>query len=159
MNVSSSGKTMIKGFEGFRLVVYNDGAGNLTAGYGHKIVPGDGLKEGDSISQMQADAFFNSDIANVEKAVNNLPKISNINQNQFDAICSLCYNVGTKPVTDSNNGLYKALNKNTFVQAEVVIGFTYTKMNGKRTQALVDRRNTELNLFLGTFGVTYISMN
>lgn len=158
MTVSSSGKTMIKGFEGLRLTVYDDGAGNLTVGYGHKVVSGDNLKSGDTISQQKADAFFSSDIQVAENAINKLPKISKITQDQFDAIASLVFNVGTKPVTDTNNDLYKALNKDTFVQSEVVTGFTYTKVNGVRNKGLVDRRNKELNLFFGTSNVEYITM-
>lgn len=78
MNVSNSGKTKIKGFEGLRLDVYDDGAGHLTVGYGHKIVSSDNLKAGDRISQQQADTFFNADIKVVENAINTLPKISKI---------------------------------------------------------------------------------
>lgn len=159
MKVSTSGKNMIKGFESLRLDVYDDGAGHLTVGYGHKIVSSDNLKAGDSITQARADSLFNTDISAVEKSVNTLPKLSKISQDQFDAISSLVFNVGPKPVTDKNNDLYKALNKDTFVESEIVTGFTYTKVNGVRNEGLVKRRNAELNLFLGTKDVEYITMN
>lgn len=156
MQVSNAGKELIKKHEKRRKEVYDDGYGNLTVGYGHKVLPEDDLVEGQEISDERIDDFFTSDIAKVEKYVNTLPKISKLSQNQFDAISSLVFNVGQEPVVDKNNDLYKALNKDVFVKDEIVVGFTYT-MGGE--SALVKRRNDELNMFFRTEGTVYITMN
>ena len=38
LKTSELGKNEIKRHEGLRLTAYDDGAGNLTIGYGHKVV-------------------------------------------------------------------------------------------------------------------------
>lgn len=124
MKVSNAGKEFIKSFEKFVEHIYDDGFGNLTIGYGHLVTDEDNLTMGQTISESEAEAFFRSDIARTEGYVNTLPKISRITQNQFDAISSFIFNSGPTPVTDKDNDLYKALNKNTFVKEEIVIGFT-----------------------------------
>ena len=43
MKISSLGLEAIKKFEGFRAKAYDDVAGKKTIGYGHLIVPGDGV--------------------------------------------------------------------------------------------------------------------
>ncbi len=158
MITSTTGKNLIKFYEDCKLYVYEDDAGYLTIGYGHKVVPTDNLKEGDETSEERAGNLFKLDVAYAADYVNTLPKLSLLTQNQFDAIVSLVYNVGPAPVIDTSNDLYIALNKNTFVQSEIVTGFTYTRVNGERVQGLVNRRNAELNLFFGTSNVEYIAM-
>jgi len=170
MNVSSSGKTFIKEHECIGgkpdLTVYEDVAGYPTVGYGHKVTSADKLELGDKITKKRADSLFTSDISSFEEAANTLPKLSKMNQDQFDAVISLIFNVGKDPVQVTTNDLYVALNDNntykkpisSSCKKAVVKGFTYTKAGGKRLQALVDRRNDELNLFLGTDSVVYITM-
>lgn len=48
--------------EGRRRDVYTDTRGFLTVGIGHKVLPTDGLKRGDIISDDQIAAFFEKDI-------------------------------------------------------------------------------------------------
>lgn len=50
MTVNTTGKNFIKEWEGVRLTIYKDVGGNLTVGYGHKVVAADNLKEGDTIT-------------------------------------------------------------------------------------------------------------
>lgn len=167
MNVNTEGKDFIKNWEGLKLTVYKDAGGNLTVGYGHKVVSADKLKEGDKITQAKADTFFTSDLAVVEAAINKHPKVSKMTQIMYNATASLLYNVGTAPVTTTTNDLYKVLNDdNTYKSSistasknAVVTAFTYTKVNGKRNEGLVNRRNAELNVFLGTTDEVYITMN
>lgn len=166
MTVNETGKQFIKDHEGYRLTVYDDGYGNLTVGYGHKVVSSDNLKAGDTITATQALAFLNSDISKVEAKINTHPKVSKMTQNMYNAIASLLFNVGTSPITDTSNDLYIVMNKNaTYTKPfsdsvidEVVVAFTYTKANGVRVQGLVNRRNDELNMFLETEDVEYITM-
>lgn len=62
MKTSTNGIKFIKNEEGVRLYVYDYGYGNLTTGYGHKVLASDKLKKGDKITQAQSDKFFASDI-------------------------------------------------------------------------------------------------
>jgi len=91
---SAAGRAFIQKWEGCRLDAYKDVAGILTIGYGHtsmagppKVVPG--LR----ITMAEADAILARDLgryeAGVSKAVTRVPS-----QHQFDAMVSLCYNIG-----------------------------------------------------------------
>lgn len=85
----------IKSKEGCALKAYkNPGETNWTIGYGHC---GSDVYEGMTITQEQADAYFESDIARFEEYV---CKIADrygyeLTQNEFDALLSLSYNFGT----------------------------------------------------------------
>ena len=102
----------------------------------------------------------------MENAINTHPKVDKMTQNMYNAIASLLFNVGTSPIKNTNNDLYIVMNKDEtydtpFTDAiidEVVVAFTYTLVNGERNSGLVNRRNDELNVFLGTEGITYITM-
>jgi len=156
MNVSTTGENFIKGYEEYHEKVYDDEFGNLTVGYGHKVVPEDNLKLGDIITPSQITAFWNADILKAETGINKHPKVSKFTQAQYDAVASLVFNAGTNHIISNTNDLYKALNKNTFVKNEVVKGFTVTIAGGVRQLGLVKRRNAELDMFFATDGMINI---
>jgi lysozyme len=91
MLLSTKIKSMIKGWEGCRLTAYKCPAGVLTIGYGHT---GKDVKPGMKITQAQADALFETDVNNFAQKVDNRLKGVPVNNNQFDAITSLAYNIG-----------------------------------------------------------------
>lgn len=173
MNVNTNGKNFIKTWETGTsgslsidlLTVKDDGYGNLTVGYGHKVVSPDNLKAGDRITQTRANRLFTSDLSVIEAALNSHPKSTSFTQVMYNAMASLLFNVGTTPIKNTQNDLYKVMNEsNTYrspipeaSKSKVVTAFTYTKVNGVRQRGLVNRRNAELNVFLGTTNVTYIS--
>lgn len=96
MKTSANGISFIKNEEGCVLTVYEDIYGNLTVGYGHKVVSGDNLKFGDMITQARADQFFANDIVTkAENTINALSCASKLGQNQFDALASITYNAGS----------------------------------------------------------------
>lgn len=85
----------IKSHEGCKLEAYkNDGEKYWTIGYGHCSPD---IYEGMTITQEEADALFESDIAAFEAAVCNIEKKYGyvLAQNEFDALLSLCYNFGS----------------------------------------------------------------
>jgi len=83
----------------------------------------------------------------IKSGINQHPKVSGFTQTQYDAVASLAFNAGTVYITNSNNDLYKALNKRTFVKSEVVNGFTATIAGGRSIQSgLVKRLNAELEV-------------
>jgi lysozyme len=88
--ITPAGVALIKQFESCRLTSYQDGGGIWTIGWGHT----EGIKEGMTCTQEQADAWFDQDIASISHIVNGLVPTT-INTNQFSACVSLAYNIGT----------------------------------------------------------------
>ena len=89
MKTSPKGIALIKEFEGLRLKAYKCPGGVWTIGYGHTA----GVKPGMVISEAQAEEYLMADLIASEKYLNSLGLA--INQNQFDALISFIYNVGT----------------------------------------------------------------
>ena len=96
---------LIKKSEGCVLQGYYDPAsGNLpiTAGWGsttrHDGTP---FKFGEKITQAQADSFLQYEVNEKSKKVEKLLGGTILNQNQFDAIVSLTYNIGVTAFAES----------------------------------------------------------
>lgn len=137
MKTSSKGVSLIKSFEGCRLKAYKCPAGVWTIGYGHTA----GVKEGDTITQEQADDYLRNDLAKYEKAVMNYDGIYHFNQNQFDALVSFTYNCGVgnlKNLTQSG--------KRTIAQISTKLAL-YNKAGGVVLRGLQRRRAAEKELF------------
>ena len=90
MRMSENGKRILKNFEGLKLCAYRCTSGIWTIGYGHTGIT---VKSGDIITEAAANEFFEQDIKFFENAVNTLVTVK-LNQNQFDALVSFCFNVG-----------------------------------------------------------------
>ena len=88
MKTSKNGINLIKKFEGCSLKAYKCPAGVYTIGYGHI----NNVKQGDNITQLQAETLLMFDLQIFEKEINNLNL--NLTQNQFDAIISFVFNIG-----------------------------------------------------------------
>ena len=137
MRTSSKGVSLIKSFEGCRLKAYKCPAGVWTIGYGHTV----GVKEGDTITQAQADEYLRNDLAKYEKAVLNYDSIYHFNQNQFDSLVSFTYNCGVgnlKNLTQSG--------KRTLAQISEKL-LLYNKAGGVVLRGLQRRRTAEKELF------------
>ena len=89
MKTSPKGIALIKEFEGLRLKAYLCPGGVWTIGYGHTA----GVKPGMVISEAQAEEYLKADLIAFERYLNGLGLA--LNQNQFDALISFIYNVGT----------------------------------------------------------------
>ena len=89
MKASQNAYDIIKKYEGLRLEAYRCPAGVLTIGYGHTK----GVTEGMKISSEQADIYLVTDITGAEKYLDSLAL--SLNQNQFDALVSLIFNIGS----------------------------------------------------------------
>ena len=137
MKTSSKGVSLIKSFEGCRLKAYKCPAGVWTIGYGHTA----GVKEGDCITQEQADEYLRNDLTKYEKAVLNYDSIYHFNQNQFDALVSFTYNCGVGNLKNlTQNG------KRTLAQISEKI-LLYNKAGGVVLRGLQRRRASEKELF------------
>ena len=94
LHASVQGLALIQRFEGFQSSVYKDAAGLPTIGYGHLILPSEreyfcgGINSGEALTLLQ------QDIQTAEHAVNRLITVP-LSQNQFDALVSFTFNLGT----------------------------------------------------------------
>ena len=145
MSVSNLGVDLICGFEGKRLVAYDDGVGVWTIGFGTTIYPnGIKVKKGDTCTEAQAKEYMAHDLKKFELAVNGAVTVP-LNQNQFDALVSLAYNIGTNAF--KNSTLVKKLNAGDYRGAADQFD-VWVNAGGKRMQGLVNRRAREKALYL-----------
>ena len=144
MKTSANGVNMICGFEDLRLKAYDDGVGVWTIGYGTTMINGTKVKKGDTCTEAQAKAYMAHDLKKFESVVNNAVTVP-LNQNQFDALVSLAYNIGTGAFSKST--LVKKLNANDICGAADQFD-VWVNAGGKRMQGLVNRRVKEKSLFL-----------
>lgn len=152
MITSTNGKTFLKNEEGVKLTVYKDSAGYLTVGCGHKVLPEDNLKLGDTITQAQSDAFLAKDLKTAESGVNaRCLSGYSFTQNQFDALVSIAYNGGNGVLNTSD--MKNLLNYNTmYVQYTGSIPQSFSQIVANAftyglAQNLAARRNREADLF------------
>ena len=139
MIISKNGLDLIKQFESLQLKAYKCSANVWTIGYGHTK----NVKEGDCISQDQANCFLMQDLYSVERAIIRLVKVK-INQNQFDALCSLIFNIGISAFNKST--LLAKLNNGDYVGAAEQFR-RWNKVNNVVMAGLVRRRQAEEDLF------------
>lgn len=145
MSASDKCVDLICEFEGKRLAAYDDGVGVWTIGFGTTVYP-DGIqvKNGDACTEAQAKAYMAHDLKKFEQAVNSSVTIP-LNQNQFDALVSLAYNIGTGAFNKST--LVKKLNAGDIRGAADQFD-VWVNAGGKRMQGLVNRRAKEKEVFL-----------
>lgn len=152
LKLSNKGLELIKQFEGFRSAPYRDAVGVWTIGFGNTYYP-DGRKVSASdkpltigeASQLKLD-LINKDFA---PAVNTLLadeiKAGKVNQNMFDALISLSYNIGTGALSRSSVIRHlKQGNKQKAADAFLL----WVKAGGRTLNGLVRRREAERKLFL-----------
>ena len=145
MSVSNKGVDLICEFEGKRLVAYDDGVGVWTIGFGTiKYPSGNRVKKGDTCTLDQAKEYMRHDLIEFEHTVNSSVKVP-LNQNQFDALVSLAYNIGSNAFKSST--LVKKLNSGDYQGAADQFN-VWVNAGGKRMQGLVNRRDKEKLLFL-----------
>lgn len=135
MNINKDGLELIKSFEGCKLVAYLCPAGVWTIGYGHTS----GVSKGQVITKEQAENMLKSDMKKYEKYVTDDVKIA-LNENQFSALVSFCYNCG--------RGNLRTLVKGRTASQIAEAMLLYNKANGKILNGLVRRRKAERELFL-----------
>jgi len=139
MKTSQNGINFIKRHEGLRLKAYQDVAGVWTIGYGST----GGVREGDTINEVQAETLLSEDLRTAEREVNR-HKL-NINQNQFDALVSFAFNIGTGAFRNST--LLKRI-KIDVNHPDIPNQFNrWIYGGGKVLPGLVRRRNEEAKLY------------
>ena len=145
ISTSDKGVDLICEFEGKRLAAYDDGVGVWTIGFGTIKYPnGTRVKKGDTCTLEQAKEYMRHDLIEFEHTVNESVKVP-LNQNQFDALVSLAYNIGSSAFKSST--LVKKLNSGDYKGATDQFN-VWVNAGGKRMQGLVNRRAKEKVLFL-----------
>lgn len=144
--VSKAGLELIKKYEGFRAEPYKCPAGVPTIGYGATYYPdGKRVKMTDKpITEKQAADLLKQMVVPFEKAVDSYC-IDTINQNQFDALVSFAYNVGTNAL--KNSTLLKKLNVNANDPTIKDEFMKWVKAGGRTLKGLVTRRKEESELY------------
>lgn len=95
MKISQNCLDLIKKWEGLKLDAYIDPVGIPTIGFGTIRYPnGKEVRLGDKISDVEAEAFLKFEVDESIKSLEDFLKGVKLNQNQFDAIVSLSYNIG-----------------------------------------------------------------
>ena len=89
--INAAGLNLIMSFEGCILTAYQDVAGIWTIGYGHTR----GVTAGMVFTQDQADQALADDLLSTETAVRTAVAAVNTSDNQFAAMVSLTYNIGS----------------------------------------------------------------
>lgn len=134
--ISEKGKQLIKSFEGCRLTAYKalPSEKYYTIGYGHY---GPDVKQGQTITQAQADALLDSDLVKYEKYVDNTGL--KLNTAQRDALVSFTYNCGA--------GNLKKLTAGRTLEEIGDALLLYNKAGGKELKGLTRRRKAEQALY------------
>lgn len=148
MKTSQNGLAFIEQNEGRVLHVYFDSCKIPTCGVGHVVLPADGLKPGDAITQEQCDAFLAHDVGKCEAAINAAVKVE-MTQNQFDALVSFAFNIGVGGFLSSS--VLKDLNAGNLDDEKRAFElWDKDTQNGKLVvdQVLLARRDREYALFM-----------
>lgn len=163
MKMSESGIKWLKGKEDKVLdkqgnhIIYDDQTGKpvntnkplpngATIGYGHLIKSGEDFTKG--ISEAKATELLRADIATAERAVRDNITVP-LSQNQFDALTSLAYNIGTKNFADST--VVKYVNNPTFhstVYQNLESAWkAWNRSHGDISNGLINRRQNEWDMY------------
>lgn len=154
MNVTDRGIALIKEFEECVLHPYRCPAGVPTIGWGNTFYP-NGKKvtmRDPAITQQRADEIFDFVVSLFERDVNSLVKVE-LKPNQFDALVSFAYNVGSDIDQDDipeglgDSTLLKYVNKNPNDPSIVGEFLKWNKSNGKVVPGLVRRRTKEAHYY------------
>lgn len=136
LKTGQAGLNLIKQFEGCRLTAYKCPAGVWTIGYGHTA----GVTSGQTITQTEADKLLVEDVAKYEKKVNKYYDRYKWNQNEFDALVSFAFNIGSIDKLTANGTRSRAV-----IVEKLLL---YNKAAGKALTGLTRRRQAERELFL-----------
>ena len=129
MKISQEGLSLIKKFEGCELEAYKCAAGVWTIGYGSTK----GVEEGNTITQEEADKLLLDEMEEYEGYINDMVKVD-LKQNEFDALVSWVYNLGSSNLSSST--LLQKLNTKEWDDVPNQIK-RWNKAGGKVLQGLI----------------------
>lgn len=141
--ISNEGVQLIAKFEGYRSKAYKDAAGIWTIGYGHTGYVkfyGENVCADMTITKEQALELLKDDLSKAETEVNKYYSRYTWDQNEFDALVSFAFNVGSINQLTANG-----IRSRSVIAEKIVL---YNKVGEKIVAGLTIRRETERELFL-----------
>jgi lysozyme len=148
MRTSRNGLNHIKQYEGFSATAYQDVAGLWTIGYGHLIKSNENHLHSATLTEEQAIELLAQDVRTAEQAVR-ANVVVELNQNQFDALVSLVFNIGSGAFSGST--VLSRINVNESVEriTEAWLRWNKARVNGQLqvVPGLVNRRESEIELY------------
>lgn len=139
MDLSAIGKAVLIAREGRRLHAYRDSVGIWTIGIGHTSAAGPPLvTPGLVLTPAECDAVFDRDVVRFVAAVRTAVP-GPLPQHAFDALVSLCFNIG--PAALARSTLVRRLNDGD------TDGAARAMMMWDRPAALIPRRGAEQDQF------------
>lgn len=144
--ISKKGIDLIKKYEGFRSKPYLCPANVPTIGFGATFYP-DGTKvklTDEPLSEVIAEVILKKQLEKFEQYVDSYCT-DKLNQNQFDALVSFCFNLG--PANLKASTLLKKVNVNPNDSSIKDEFMKWVKAGGKTLTGLVRRREAEANLY------------
>lgn len=136
--------TLIKKWEGCKLNAYLDSGGVWTIGYGTTFYPdGTRVKEGDTCTQEQADAWLHGHVNDLVFELLNEVKVT-LNANQIKALVCFIYNIGMGAFKKST--MLRLINDGKVLEASEQF-IRWNKDNGVVVPGLTNRRLDEKKLF------------
>lgn len=143
MKLDEAGLKFICASEGFSAQEYLCEAGARTIGFGHLIRANEDFSAG--ISREAAEKLLLTDLETYEACVNRTVQGIPLSQGQYNALVSLCFNIGTRAFAGST--LAQKLKERNFPEAaEQFLRWSYVK--GAFSVGLHTRREKEREMFL-----------
>ena len=139
MAITKSTFSFITNFEGKRNTAYRDSKGLWTIGVGHLIKPTEQYLLHIVLTDAQVEDLFKDDLRWCDEALESSVRVP-LNQNQMDALYSLCFNIGETNFKKSE--VVQHLNQNDYN------GAANAFMNWVTPAVLKPRRQKEKELFL-----------
>jgi lysozyme len=147
LNISPAGLALIKEFEGWYPKAYKDPVGVWTIGWG---TIGPEARPGRTLTKKQGEELLRRELEDDCATVQRLVKVT-LNQNQFDALVSFVYNVGSGNLSKST--LLKLINRGNFTAASAQF-VRFNRARDRKTgqymilNGLTRRRKAEMALFI-----------
>lgn len=153
--LSTQASNLLKGIEALRLKPYDDQTGKeiskwvqgATIGYGHLITKDQWDTYKNGLTSEEADSLFDADIGPTLRLVNRLVK-TQLNQQQFDALVILAFNIGEPNFTSSS--VVKMINEPTKPTSYATLEAAWkawNKSQGKVSKGLENRRQAEWDIY------------
>jgi|688.fasta_scaffold07719_21 GH24 family phage-related lysozyme (muramidase) len=142
-------RAIVREFEGCHLKAYLCPANVWTVGWGSTTIAGKVVREGQSITQAQADAQLDADLERFYDALARaIPAVAGWPPNRTAALVSWTYNVGVGAMQDSTlrRRILAGEDSAQVVAAELP---RWNKADGKELPGLTRRRDAEVALFVG----------
>lgn len=159
MRMSEKGRRLITEWEGSKREAYEDEAGYLTIGVGHKLTRSE-LTSGKlciacrdvrwrhGLTEEQVGDLLGQDLRRYEQVADEAVTVT-VSQHQFDALVSFCFNVGVSAFRRST--LVRLLNSGLYDEVPGQLS-RWVYAGGRVVQGLRNRREKEINLWVDGYG-------